>query len=110
MKYVVRISRRAWQDADAIFAWLAGHSAPDAARWFDAMLAAAQELTENPYSYGVIPEPVSDRHTVRQRLFKTPRGRSYRLIFTVIDQRVFVLRIRGPGQPLLSQEELDADL
>jgi len=35
----------------------------------------------------------------RQFFFKTPHGRTYRGVFTVVDDEIRVLRVRGPGRP-----------
>lgn len=110
MKYIVRISPRAWQDADAIFDWLAMHSVDGASRWFNAMLEASYGLAENPFAFGLVLDDLPQGHAVRERLFKTPHGRPYRLVFVVSDTNILVLRIRGPGQPPISQEDIDAAL
>jgi plasmid stabilization system protein ParE len=110
MKYLVRISPRAWQDADAIYDWLAKHSVDGASRWFNAMLVASYGLAESPFAYGLVLDDLPVGHAVRQHVFKTPHGRPYRIVFMVSDINVLVLRIRGPGQPPISQADIDAAL
>jgi hypothetical protein len=43
---------------------------------------------------------------IRQTLFKTPRGRTYRMVFTILGSDVRVLAIRGPGQAPLTRNDL----
>ena len=43
---------------------------------------------------------------IRQAFFQTRRGQRYRVLFTVIDNEVRVLHIRGPHQRLLRPDEL----
>lgn len=107
MSYRVRILRRAWTDADAIFNWLHARSVSGATRCYAAFLAAANDLSNNPYRFSVVPEfDVSDVE-VRHRLFKTRHGRLYRLIFLIHTEEVRILRVRGPGQAPVHFNELD---
>ena len=43
---------------------------------------------------------------IRQTHFKTPRGRMYRMVFTIVGSDVRVLAIRGPGQAPLNRRDL----
>ncbi len=46
-------------------------------------------------------------HVLRRPFFfKTPHGRTYRGVFTIVDDEIRVLRVRGPGQPSLEPDEL----
>lgn len=44
---------------------------------------------------------------IRQLLFRTRKGRTYRALFDIQGKTVRVLRIRGPGQQLLAPEDFD---
>ena len=55
------------------------------------------------------PENSLTADTLREFSFKTRRGRSYRAVFTVVGDELRLLRIRGPGQAPLSEDELIAD-
>lgn len=44
---------------------------------------------------------------IRQVIFKTRRGKTYRLLFTIRDNVVFIRHVREPGQDLVSPEEFD---
>jgi plasmid stabilization system protein ParE len=106
MKYRVITLRQAENDARAISAWIAQRSAAGAARWLDAYEAALKRLTHNPEGCSVADEDheVPDR-TLRQFLFKTRRGRTFRGIFTVEGDEVRVLRIRGADQAPLTPDD-----
>jgi hypothetical protein len=79
-----------------------------AARWYGAFLAAARDLSDSPERHALAPESeVLDRQ-VRQRFFKTRRGRTYRILFVVAADEVRVLRVRGPGQPPISAKDLES--
>ena len=107
MSFGVRILPRASSDADSIFHWLAGRSPRGAARWYAALLSAAASLAVDPLRHGIAPESNTVGREIRQRFFKTPRGRVYRLLFVVVEHEVRILRIRGPGQPPVTSPQLD---
>lgn len=105
MSYTVRILTNAWSDADRIFDWLVARSSTGATRWYSAFLDAASDLAVTPLRHGVAPESDELGYVVRNRFFKTRRGRMYRILFIVVDDEVRILRIRGPGQaPVLDRD------
>jgi plasmid stabilization system protein ParE len=107
MNFPVRILGRAASDADSIFDWLASRSPAGSARWYAAFLTAADSLSIDPFRHDVAPESEILGLDIRHRFFKTRRGRVYRLLFVVVDDEVRILRVRGPGQPPLTAEEVD---
>ena len=44
---------------------------------------------------------------IRQLIFKTRRGKPYRMLFTILGGVVFVRHVRGPGQDLVPPEKLN---
>lgn len=108
MRFRVVVLEPARRDADAIVDWIAERSSAGALKWRDAIAAALSRVADAPDGCGLAEE--ADEiigYTSRQFVFKTRRGRSYRGDFVIVDDEVRVLRIRGPGHPLLSQDELD---
>lgn len=99
MTYVVLVLRRAQWDVDHIYDWIAERSPAGAKSWYSAFRKAAAELSHHPESYGLAPESQELQREVRHRFFKTRRGRLYRLLFTVGENEIRILRVRGPGQP-----------
>ena len=59
--------------------------------------------------YAVAPESAYIDRDIRQLIFKTRKGLPYRLLYTIDDEVVLALHIRGPGQPLLKADELRDD-
>ncbi|MBL8851041.1 MAG: type II toxin-antitoxin system RelE/ParE family toxin [Planctomycetaceae bacterium] len=107
MTYRVVLLRRAANDVDRIAAWIAERSVPGAASWIIAYEAAVQRLVENPTGYALADDlDLSIDLKVRQFLFKTRRGSTYRGVFVVVDDEVRVLRICGPGEPPLTADEV----
>jgi plasmid stabilization system protein ParE len=107
MSFAVHIAPKAWSDADNIFAWIAARAPAGASRWYSAFLSAAHDLSSNPDRFGVAPESEILGRPIRQRFFKTRRGRTYRILFVVHQREVIVLRIRGPGQPPVTTREIE---
>jgi len=96
--YMVSFSARAARDVDLILAWLGKRSPLGAQRWAEALDAATLRLGEDPARFPLIPESIRYPFEVRDALFKTPKGRKYRALFTIVGDEVRVLRVRRPAQ------------
>ena len=105
--YRIAVSRRTDADADSIYDWLAHRSLAGATRWFLALRTTLRGLTENPESHSRAPEADTVGRDIRQALFKTRRGRIYRVLFVVVDDTVHVVSIRGYGQDLATLDDLE---
>jgi plasmid stabilization system protein ParE len=107
MSRSLRILARARADIDAIYDWLQRRSPRGAATWYNALFAAVGRIAENPDAYAVVSEAAPRwNRKIHQALFKTPRGRLYRIVFEWTDAEILILRIRGPGQPPLRRRDL----
>ena len=87
--------------------WLAERSRAGANAWFNRFIAALETLETQPLLCAVAPENSGTVREVRQLLFRTRKGRRYRVLFTVDQADVVILQIRGPGEPLVGAEDLD---
>jgi plasmid stabilization system protein ParE len=96
--YHVNVAGRAARDVRSILMWLKGRSVQGAQRWAAAFESAKLRLSENPKACPVIPERIRVPYEVRDILFKTPKGKKYRAIFTIIGHEVRILRVRRPAQ------------
>ena len=106
MTYTVRSLPRAEFDAQSIYDWICERSADGGRSWWQALEETFARLRRNPGSYACAPEAGQGGADVRQILFKTRQGRFYRVLFIVVGTEVRILRIRGPGQPALTEDEL----
>jgi len=102
----VRILPRAEADFKAIYSYIAQRSPSGAIRWRTAFENSIRSASENPELFGYAPEDRTSERDIHQVLFKTPRGLTYRGIFTIRESELFILRIRGQGQPPLRQDEM----
>ena len=101
MTFQVETTAEAEQDADAILEWLISQHAGDTGlRWFLALQDAIASLADFPERCPLAPENTTFPFEVRQFLYGNP-PHVYRILFTIGEQRVYVLHIRhGRRRPL----------
>jgi plasmid stabilization system protein ParE len=104
--YTVVVLPRAARDVDSILAWLGKRSLLGAQRWTKALDSAKLRLSEDPVKFPLIKERIRFPFEVRDVLFKTPKGRRYRAIFTIVGDEVRILRVRRPGQRPIRRRDL----
>src|SRR3954453_5927466 len=92
MRREVLLTLQAEGDIDSILAWLGDRSPRGARSWFSALETALAWLGDNADRCAVAPENDRFEETVQERLFKTRRGRRYRILFTIHDLQVRVLQ------------------
>ena len=102
----LRILERARADVDAIFDWLVRRSIRGAISWYLAFHKSIGEIAASPESFAEAAESHRLRRRLHQALFKTRRGRMYRIVFEVLDSEIVILRVRGPGQSPLRRRDL----
>ena len=106
MMFQVHVLHRAQADVYSIARWLAERSPLGAAAWLRAFDEMVGRLEKQASSCGPANESDAFELDVRQALFKTRRGRVYRALFFIEGQNVYLLRVRGPGQAPVRQDEL----
>jgi plasmid stabilization system protein ParE len=106
MSRTLRIVERARTDVDEIFNWLVHRSVRGAISWYLAFGRAVEKIADSPEIFSEAPESVPLGRPLRQALFKTRRGRIYRIVFELSEAEIVILRVRGPGQPGLRRREL----
>src|SRR5438093_11195915 len=107
MSYRVEVSEAAEQDADGIYVWLYGRSPDGAQRWWEAFLAALENLKVNAAGHSLAAEADHFDEPLRLILFRTRRGHDYRALFVVRDDVVHLLRVRGAGQNLVEPDDIE---
>ena len=93
-------------DVDQIVGYLNERSPQGAAAWCKAWGKLLAELCECAEGSGLAPESSQYEEEIRQALFKTRRGRTYRALFVIVFDTVHVIHVRGPGQNLMPPDEL----
>ena len=106
MTYKIILQPGAESDVERIISYLAERSLHGAAAWRTAWNKLLAELRDHPESFGLAPESSPNEDEIRQALFKTRRGRTYRALFVIVYDTVHLIHVRGPGQDLVPPDEL----
>ncbi len=101
MTYSLRILDRAQVDVRRIFEWLNEKSPAGSKRWYAAFEAAVLRLRENPFLWPLAPEDEFVNYEIHHCVFRTRRGRPYRILYTVVDREIRILHVRSHGQDLM---------
>ncbi len=106
MTYRLVIVEPAEIDVDEIYAYILARSQQGAAAWYRAFLACTKRILLQPLACSIAPENAEFDVELRQALFKTRYGAPYRCVFTVADEEVRILRVRGRGQTPLKAADI----
>ena len=94
MAFHVEVTPQAEQDADTILEWLLSqHAGETGLCWFLRLREAIDSLAEMPKRCPLAPENASVPFEMRQLLYGR-KPHFYRILFTIEDEVVYVLRIR----------------
>lgn len=109
MSFKLRVLASADRDLQIIFDFISEQSLAGAERWWNAFLDAAARAASHPGQFPFAPENSLVHRDLRQFFFKTRHGKKYRAIFTIAGDELLILRVRGPAQGPLADDELFAD-
>jgi plasmid stabilization system protein ParE len=101
MSYELVIVEPAEFDVETIYRYISQRSPRGAGSWYRACEECLARIVDQPFSCSIAPENPKFPFELRQAIFKTRYGDPYRCVFTVVDNGVRVLRVRGRGQPPL---------
>jgi plasmid stabilization system protein ParE len=106
MRYRVDYLPAAQRDVAAILRWIAERSASGAANWYRTCMATIERLETNADSCGLAAEDVDHQgDTIRESLFRTRHGRTFRIVFVIRGSVVSVLHVRSSDQDVIPQEQ-----
>jgi plasmid stabilization system protein ParE len=106
MKFTVITLRAAERDYNALLEYIAARSKTGAEAWARAFDKALSYLEERADSCPLAAESEYVDFEVRDTLFKTRRGLIYRILFTIRENAVVILHVRGPGQDFVAAMEI----
>jgi plasmid stabilization system protein ParE len=105
--YNVRISEPAEHDIRAAFElWRDNRSAEQATRWYIGIRKAISSLRDTPERWALAPETDLLPQGIRQLLFGLRRRPTHRIVFTIVDQDVTILRVRHAAQDELRLDDI----
>ncbi len=93
MAYRIRLTPRAEQDLDRIYATVSREAPFRGPRWFDCFEQSMLSLSDFPERCAIVPKLCSNQRTVRQLLFGR-RRHVYRIYFAVFTDVVTILHVR----------------
>jgi len=100
MTFPVRFLAAADRDAAAIYARITEAAPIHGPIWYQRLIATIESLQASPRRCALAPE--NDRVSVEVRhLLFGRKPHIYRVLFTIVGDTVFILRIRGPRQQTL---------
>lgn len=109
MNYRVVILPRAQSDIEANARWWATHhSIEQAVQWLNAMHEQLASLSFSPASNGLSAENEAFPYDIRDKLLGLGRRPSYRAVFTIKDDTVYVLTVRRGAQDVVDPDEIDS--
>ena len=107
MSFEVVVTERAEADIEANYVWWrTNRSCEQAEAWYDAINPAIQTLSTQPNRCPLAAERGLLPSGLRQLLFGIGRRPTHRIVFTVVDDQVVVLRVRRVAQDVLSESDL----
>ena len=93
-------------DVDYIYRYISERSARGAASWYRAFEECTTRIVNRPFACCLAPENPKFTFELRQAILKTRYGDPYRCVFTVVDNEVRLLRVRGRGQRPLETADI----
>lgn len=108
-KYPVIVEASAKRDIESQYLFLKQHSPSAAVKWFNGISAAVSALEMMPNLHGIAPESKEFRITIRHAIYGRRKHR-YRILFSVVRDRVHVLHVRHGAQNVMSAEDIRFDI
>jgi len=100
MSYKVEITEKAQEEMREATRWIAQYSPEKAALWHFELLEKADSLESSPARCPLAPESETHGKEIRHLIFG-----KYRILFTIEDETVYVLRVRHQAQDTLLPDE-----
>jgi plasmid stabilization system protein ParE len=86
--------------------WSANHSVDQALAWLESVEGQLLELSELPERFGICPEDGLFKYDIRQMPVGLGSRKSYRVVYTIRKNEVFVLTIRRAEEDRIQFIEL----
>ena len=106
MTHTVIIVPSAEDDFQRQYDYIKQRSKRGADSWVNAFHRALKKLATRPMTFVLAPESANQEREIRQLLFKTRQGLTYRALFVICEDVVRIIHIRGAGQDIMSPDEI----
>jgi plasmid stabilization system protein ParE len=88
--------------------WARHHSSEQAATWLDAIQSQLESLIEYPESHALSAESDDFPYEIRDKLLGLGSRPSFRAVFTIQGDTVYVLTVRRAAQDTLRPDQIDS--
>jgi plasmid stabilization system protein ParE len=102
MSYKVEITGKAQEEMREATRWIAQYSPERAALWHFEFLEKVDSLERSPARCSIAPESESHGKEIRHLIFG-----KYRILFSIEDETVYVLRLRHQAQDVLKPDDVE---
>ena len=104
--FAIRITDIAEQDIQQSYQWWRDNRSPsEAERWYDSIYPAIKTLESMPHRCALAREHEAFADELRQLLFGIGRKATHRILFTIEDQTVMILRVLHHAQQDVTADE-----
>lgn len=87
--------------------WAENHDVDQAVKWFFAVRDQILSLKQQPESHGLSAENFDFPYDIRDKLIGLGARPSYRAVFTIRDETVYVLAVLRSSQDVLHPDDVD---
>ncbi len=108
MAFQVRTTKTAEAQIQTAYLWLKERNPGYADQWFRGLMNVIASLQEKPQRRALASDNEAFSEQVRQLLYGKSRN-TYRILFTIRDETVFVLHVRHSSQASLTTDEVDEE-
>jgi len=105
MTYRLVIQPTAAADIEQAYQRIVSQAPETAKRWLDGLIDAVESLTTLPERCSIAPESNHFEREIRQLLYGR-KGRTYRALFTIVEDKVHVLHFRHWAQRTMPAAEI----
>ncbi|QDU80729.1 Plasmid stabilization system protein [Polystyrenella longa] len=109
MKYPIEYTEPAKNDIEEAVRWWRDHRSPaEASKWLaEIEIKINKTLSSDPERLPLAPESDLSPYGLRQLMFGLGRRLTHRIVFTIRDGKVFILRVRHAARKDLTQDDLN---
>ena len=108
MAFQVRTTKTAEAQIQTAYLWLKERNPGYADQWFRGLMNVIASLQEKPQRCALASDNEVFSEQVRQLLYGKSRN-TYRILFTIREETVFVLHVRHSSQASLTADEVDEE-
>ena len=108
MKFQVKLTRNAKLEIESAYLWLKNVNPAYADQWFRDLMGTIASLQDKPFRCAKARENDDFPEEIRQLIYGKLRNK-YRIIFTIIEDMVYILYVRHTSQSSITFDFLDLE-